>query len=91
MSVANALNNGKLEGEEFKKITEAYNHLKSNHNQRTNSSYQAATQNKQKNDLKRNYSYHKTIRLKSKALREKIELSRKLFNSKKLLVNLMIY
>lgn len=46
-------NNGKSEGEEFKKITEAYNYLKSNHNQRSNSSYQEATQNKPNKDFKR--------------------------------------
>ena len=46
-------NDGKSKDGEFEKITEAYNHLKSNHNQRTNSSYQAATQNKPKKDFKR--------------------------------------
>jgi ferredoxin len=46
-------NNGKLEDEEFKKITEAYNHLKKNHNPRNNSIYQEATQNKPKSDFKR--------------------------------------
>lgn len=46
-------NNGKPEDGEFKKITEAYNHLKNNHNQRTNSRYQETTQNKPKNNFKR--------------------------------------
>lgn len=46
-------NNGKSEDGEFKKITEAYNHLKNNHNPRNNSSYQETTQNKPKNDFKR--------------------------------------
>jgi ferredoxin len=46
-------NNGKLEDEEFKKITEAYNHLKKNHNPKNNSKYQEATQSKSKSDFKR--------------------------------------
>ncbi len=46
-------NQNKTKGEEFKKITEAYNHLKKNHNQRTGSSYQETIQNKPKSDFKR--------------------------------------
>jgi DnaJ-class molecular chaperone len=46
-------NNGKSEDDEFKKITEAYNHLKNNHNQRTNSRYEETTHDKPKNDFKR--------------------------------------
>lgn len=45
-------NNGESGGEEFKKITEAYNHLKKNYNQMNSSSYQKATQGKPKNDFK---------------------------------------
>ena len=47
-------NQDKTEDMEFKKITEAYNHLKKNHNQRTtNSPYENTTKNKPKNDFKR--------------------------------------
>lgn len=46
-------NKGKTKDEEFKKVTEAYNHLKKNHNQKINSSYQETTQNKPKNDFRR--------------------------------------
>ena len=46
-------NNGKSEDGEFKKITEAYNHLKKNHNPKNNSKYQEATQSKPKSDFKR--------------------------------------
>lgn len=46
-------NKDKTEDSEFKKITEAYNHLKKNHNQRTDSRHENTTQNKPKNDFKR--------------------------------------
>ncbi len=46
-------NQDKAEDAEFKKITEAYNHLKKNHNQRTDSPHQDTTQNKPKSDFKR--------------------------------------
>ncbi len=42
----------KKEDTEFKKITEAYNHLKKNHNQK-NTTYQETTQNRPKSDFKR--------------------------------------
>ena len=46
-------NNNKTEDDEFKKITEAYNHLKKNYNQHS-SPYQDATRDqKPKNDFKR--------------------------------------
>ncbi len=47
-------NQDKTEDSEFKKITEAYTHLKKNPNESKDSSYQeAATQAKSKNDFKR--------------------------------------
>ena len=48
-------NQDKKEDAEFKKITEAYTHLKKNHSQKNNSIYQEATQNntKPKSDFKR--------------------------------------
>ncbi len=48
-------NQDKKEDSEFKRITEAYNHLKKNHNQKNNSTYQETTQNntKPKSDFKR--------------------------------------
>lgn len=45
-------NQDKKEDTEFKKITEAYNHLK-NYNPKSNSGYREATQNKTKSDFKR--------------------------------------
>jgi DnaJ-class molecular chaperone len=45
-------NKDKNEDTEFMKITEAYNYLKKNHNERT-SSYQDVTKNEQKRDFKR--------------------------------------
>lgn len=45
-------NQGKTEDSEFKKITEAYNYLKKNHNQHS-SPYQDVTKSKSKNNLKR--------------------------------------
>jgi len=39
-------NKGKNEDVEFKRITEAYNHLKKNHNQKSNSTYQEYTEHK---------------------------------------------
>jgi len=48
-------NKGRNEDLEFKKITEAYTHLKKNHNQKSNSTYQEYTEHKSntKTDFKR--------------------------------------
>ena len=46
-------NQNKNEDEEFKKITEAYTHLKKNYNQKNNSPYQEATETKPKSNFKR--------------------------------------
>ncbi len=46
-------NKNQTEDEEFKKITEAYNHLKKNPSQRTHSDYQEKSQHNPKNDFKR--------------------------------------
>lgn len=48
-------NNGKKEDSEFKKITEAYNHLKKNHNQKSNLTHQEYTENRSniKTDFKK--------------------------------------
>ena len=46
-------NQNKNEDGEFKKITEAYTHLKKNHNQKNNSSYQETTETKPKSNFKR--------------------------------------
>ncbi|MCV0401704.1 MAG: DnaJ domain-containing protein [Nitrosopumilus sp.] len=47
-------NHNKSEGEEFKKITEAYNHLKKNHNQHSSPYHdKSKTNQKQKSDFKR--------------------------------------
>lgn len=47
-------NQNKSEGEEFKKITEAYNHLKKNHNQHSSPYHDTTrTNQKQKSDFKR--------------------------------------
>ncbi len=46
-------NKDKNEDVEFKKITEAYNYLKKNHNQKSYSTYQEYTETKPKTDFKR--------------------------------------
>ncbi len=46
-------NQNKTEDEEFKKITEAYNHLKKNYSQGTSLTHQETAQNKSRNDFKR--------------------------------------
>ena len=46
-------NNGKTEDGEFKKITEAYNHLKKNHNQHSSPYQDVARAQKSKSDFKR--------------------------------------
>ena len=46
-------NKGKKEGTEFKKITEAYNHLKKNHNQQNNTIHRENTESK--SDTKTNF------------------------------------
>jgi len=46
-------NQDKVEDAEFKKITEAYTHLKKNYHQKNNSVHQEYTESKPKNDFKR--------------------------------------
>lgn len=46
-------NKDKVEDVEFKKITEAYTHLKKNYHQKNNSVHQEYTESKPKNDFKR--------------------------------------
>ena len=46
-------NKDKVEDAEFKKITEAYTHLKKNYHQKNNSVHQEYTESKPKNDFKR--------------------------------------
>jgi len=46
-------NKDKTEDVEFKKITEAYTHLKKNYHQKNNSVHQEYTESKPKNDFKR--------------------------------------
>jgi len=46
-------NKDKKEDVRFKKITEAYNHLKNNHNQKSYSTYQEYTESKSKTNFKR--------------------------------------